>query len=218
MGKKRFWNLSLRDHRGHATVPMAISNSMLAISSRSACGDSGSGQGTGAGRRCRPASARRRARCRQDQPLPSSERLRRVRLGIPRTLGTFRTPGICGSPASAATQHLRQPPPPAAPAIPAPAAPMEAPAHLTAPSRLPHPASSAAPSGRPGPGPGRLAPRGRPGRGAGRPGRWPAWSCCWPAWWEATWPPERCSCARLPAPLRCPRRTPRWRRRPGTGR
>jgi hypothetical protein len=28
----------------------------------------------------------------------------------------------------------------------------------------------------------------------------------------------RCSCARLPAPLRCPRRTPRWRRRPGAGR
>src|SRR6185437_9954371 len=51
------------------------------------------------------------------------------------------------------------PAPPAAPAIPAPTAPMEAPAHLTAPSRLPPPASSAAPSGRPG---GRL-----PGRRGG---------------------------------------------------
>jgi hypothetical protein len=31
-------------------------------------------------------------------------------------------------------------------------------------------------------------------------------------------PRGRCSCARLPALSRCPRRTPRWRRWPGTGR
>jgi hypothetical protein len=48
----------LRDHHEHATLPVAISNFILAISSRSARGDSGSGRGTGAGGRCRPASAR----------------------------------------------------------------------------------------------------------------------------------------------------------------
>ena len=61
---------------------------MVAISSRSIRGDRGPRQGTGAGGRCRPASARRRARCRQVQPLPSQERLRRVRLGTSRSPGT----------------------------------------------------------------------------------------------------------------------------------
>jgi hypothetical protein len=90
MGEKRFWDLSLRDHSGHATLFVAICNLKLSLSSRSARGDRGPRQRTGAGERCRPASARRRARCRQGQPLPSQERPRRVRLG------TSRSPGASG--------------------------------------------------------------------------------------------------------------------------
>jgi hypothetical protein len=68
---------SLRDHREHATLLLAISDLILAISSRSARGDSGSRQGTGAGVALAGVMAvitERRAHQRQRQAHQAGER------------------------------------------------------------------------------------------------------------------------------------------------